>query len=276
MSSATPEAPEDRLLDGKVALVTGAASGIGRTSARLFARHGARIVAVDRDAEQGAASAQEIVEAGGEAHFVQADVSRAADVENAVQHAAERFGRLDVLFNVAGVSGRRWGDGPAAECTEAAWDRVMAINLKSVFLCCKYALREMLRRRDDDRDGDCGGAIVNLSSVLGLVGGDADFATHAYAASKGGIISLTRAIASYYAPEGIRANVICPGLIATPMSARAQASEAIRAKLPALQPLTSDFGRPEDVAHAALYLASDRAAFVTGSVLTVDGGWTMR
>ncbi|MGI9175664.1 MAG: SDR family NAD(P)-dependent oxidoreductase [Rhodothermales bacterium] len=258
-----------KLLGGKVALVTGAGSGIGRTSALLFARQGARVVAADVDAEAGAASVEEITEAGGEACFVQADVSQTDEVKHAVREAATHFGRLDVLFNVVGVSGRRWGDGPTAECTEEAWDRVLAINLKSIFLCCKYALQEMLRQGG-------GGAIVNLSSVLGLVGGDTDFATHAYAASKGGIISLTRSIASYYAPQGIRANVICPGLIATPMSARAQANETIRAKLPALQPLTGDFGRPEDVAHAALYLASDQAAFVTGAVLTVDGGWTMR
>ena len=258
-----------KLLDGEVALVTGAGSGIGRTSAQLFAAQGARVVAVDVDADAGAASVQQIAEAGGEACFVQADVSQADEIEHAVREAAAHFGRLDVLFNVVGVSGRRWGDGPTAECTEEAWDRVLAINLKSVFLCCKYALQAMLRQEG-------GGAIVNLSSVLGLVGGDADFATHAYAASKGGIISLTRSIASYYAPQGIRANVICPGLIATPMSARAQSNETIRAKLPALQPLTGDFGRPDDVAHAALYLASDQAAFVTGTVLTVDGGWTMR
>ena len=259
----------DGLLSGKVALVTGASSGIGRTSAQLFAAQGARIVAVDREAEAGAATVQEIAEAGGEALFLQADVSDAGEVAHVVEEAAAHFGRLDVLFNVVGVSGRRWGDGPAAECTEEAWDRVMAINLKSVFLCCKYALQAMLRHGS-------GGAIVNLSSVLGLVGGDTDFATHAYAASKGGIISLTRSIASYYAPQGIRANVICPGLIATPMSERAQSNETIRAKLPALQPLTGDFGRPDDVAHAALYLASDQAAFVTGTVLTVDGGWTVR
>jgi NAD(P)-dependent dehydrogenase (short-subunit alcohol dehydrogenase family) len=115
-----------------------------------------------------------------------------------------------------------------------------------------------------------------MASVLGLVGGDDDFATHAYATSKGAIISLTRSIASYYAPRGIRANVICPGLIATPMSRRAQESEHIRARLSQLQPLTGDFGSPIDVANAALYLASDASSFVTGTVLTVDGGWTVR
>lgn len=120
------------------------------------------------------------------------------------------------------------------------------------------------------------GVIVNISSVLGMVGGDEDFATHAYATSKGGIISLTRSIASYYASRGIRANVICPSLIATSMSQRAQESEQIRARLSQLQPLTGDFGLPADVAQAALYLASDESSFVTGSVLTVDGGWTVR
>jgi NAD(P)-dependent dehydrogenase (short-subunit alcohol dehydrogenase family) len=120
------------------------------------------------------------------------------------------------------------------------------------------------------------GVIVNVSSVLGLIGGDEDFATHAYASSKGAVISLTRSIAAYYAPRGIRANVICPSLIATPMSQRAQESERIRSRLPRLQPLTGDFGSPKDVANAALYLASDESSFVTGSVLTVDGGWTVR
>jgi NAD(P)-dependent dehydrogenase (short-subunit alcohol dehydrogenase family) len=120
------------------------------------------------------------------------------------------------------------------------------------------------------------GVIVNVASVLGLVGGDEDFATHAYATSKGAAISLTRSIASYYAPRGIRANVICPGLIATPMSRRAQESEHIHSRLAQLQSLTGDFGSPQDVANAALYLASDASSFVTGAVLTVDGGWTVR
>jgi NAD(P)-dependent dehydrogenase (short-subunit alcohol dehydrogenase family) len=178
------------------------------------------------------------------------------------------FGRLDLLVNVAGGSGRKWGDGPADSCTLEGWHKTIALNLDSLFYCCKYALQTMLAQGQ--------GVIVNVSSVLGLVGGDDDFATHAYAASKGAVISLTRSIASYYAPRGIRANVICPGLIATPMSQRAQESDHIRARLPQLQPLTGNFGSPQDVAKAALYLASNASSFVTGTVLTVDGGWTVR
>jgi NAD(P)-dependent dehydrogenase (short-subunit alcohol dehydrogenase family) len=258
----------ERLLDHKAAIVTGGASGIGQATALLFAQEGARVAIFDLDEAGGQQTVGDIQASGGTAIFVRVDVSVAQEVESAVKRAVEEFGRLDVIFNGAGLSGRKWGDGPAADCTEEAWDRVLAINLKSVFLGCKYAIREMLKLG--------GGAIVNLSSVLGLVGGDEDFATHAYAASKGGIISLTRSIAAYYAPQQIRANVICPGLIATPMSRRAQANEAIRARLSELQPLTGDFGQPIDVAQAALYLASDQAKFVTGTVLTVDGGWTVK
>ncbi len=258
----------ERLLDRKVVVVTGGASGIGRATARLFAHEGARVAILDRDEPSGQQTVEEIQASGGAAVFIRADMSLAQDVAAAMSRTVQEFGRLDVIFNGAGLSGRRWGDGPTADCTEEAWDRVMAINLKSVFLGCKYAIPEMMKVG--------GGAIVNLSSVLGLVGGDADFATHAYAASKGGIISLTRSIAAYYAPQKIRANVICPGLIATPMSQRVQADEAIRARLNELQPLTGDFGQPIDVAQAALYLASDQSKFVTGAVLTVDGGWTVK
>jgi meso-butanediol dehydrogenase / (S,S)-butanediol dehydrogenase / diacetyl reductase len=188
------------------------------------------------------------------------------DVDDDSEAAFGGLARLDVLVCAHGISGRKLGDGPVDTCTEEAWDAVLDANLRSVFLYCKQAV-PLLRAAG-------GGAIVTVSSVLGLVGGDDDFATHAYATSKAGLIGLTRAMATTYAKEGIRCNVVCPGLIATPMSRRAQEDEGIRARLPELQPLTGDFGRPEDVAQAAVYLAT--APFVTGAVLTVDGGWTNR
>ena len=243
----------NRLRD-KVAVVTGGASGIGLATAELFAEEGARVVVLDLNASG--------------ADSLRVDVTSAAEVESAMQEVVRRQDRIDILINVAGGSGRKWGDGPVDSCTLEGWDKTLTLNLDSVFYCCKYALQFMLKQGR--------GAIVNVSSVLGMVGGDEDFATHAYASSKGAVISLTRSIASYYAPRGIRANVICPSLIATPMSQRAQESEHIRARLSQLQPLTGDFGAPGDVAQAALYLASDESSFVTGSVLTVDGGWTVR
>lgn len=243
----------NRLRD-KVAVVTGGASGIGLATAQLFTEEGARLIVLD-------------IHASG-TDSLRVDVTSASEVESAMQDVVRKYNRLDIVVNVAGGSGRKWGDGPADSCTLEGWDKTLALNLDSVFYCCKYALQAMLPQGR--------GVIVNVSSVLGIVGGDEDFATHAYAASKGAVISLTRSIASYYAPRGIRANVICPGLIATPMSQRAQESEHIRARLSQLQPLTGDFGTPNDVAQAALYLASDESSFVTGSVLTVDGGWTVR
>ena len=228
-------------LAGKVAVVTGSAGGIGSAVASALAAEGAEVVGVDRG---------------------EADLTRADEVGRAFSGLA----RVDVLVNTAGISGRRLGDGPVEECTEEAWDAVLDTNLKSVFLCCKHAIPKLRAAG--------GGAIVNVSSVLGLVGGDADFATHAYAASKAGIVGLSRAMAVHYAGDGIRCNVVAPGLIATPMSERAQADAGIRARLAELQPLTGDFGTPADVAGAVVYLAS--APFVTGAVLTVDGGWTAR
>jgi len=254
-------------LEDKIAVVSGGGSGIGQATAQLFAAEGAQVVIFDID-EHLAFQTMALFKGKHPGSSIKLDLTHPSEVEAGVREVISSYGRIDVLVNVAGGSGRKWGDGPADACTLEGWANTLDLNLNSLFYCCKYGLQAMLPQRH--------GAIVNISSILGVVGGDEDFATHAYAASKGAAISLTRSIASYYAPQGIRANAILPGLIATPMSVRAQQSERIRARLPQLQPLTGDFGRPRDVADAALYLASDEAAFVTGAVLTVDGGWTVR
>jgi NAD(P)-dependent dehydrogenase (short-subunit alcohol dehydrogenase family) len=238
-------------LDGKAALVTGAAGGIGQAVVRTFEEAGAAVFGVD------------VVDADG---IFRADLARAEEAESAVQAAVRRLGRLDVVFNGAGISGRPFGDGPVHECSEEAWDRVLDANLKSAFLVCKHAVPQLIAAG--------GGSIVNVSSVLGIVGGDEDYGSHAYAASKGGVVALSRGVATYYARQGIRCNVLCPAVIDTPQAARSVGDPRLRARLRDLQPLTGEPGRPEDVASAALFLASDASRFVTGVVLPVDGGWT--
>ncbi len=255
-------------LQGRSAIVTGAASGIGRAVAQRFASEGARLALFDQD-ENGLVETEAMIKHAVGASVsvipVAVDVSNSEQVQAAINRTIAVYSKLDVVFNGVGISGRRWGDGPVDQCAEQAWALVMNLNLTSMFLMGKYSIPWLLKTR---------GAVINLSSVLGMVGGDEDFATHAYAASKAGIIGLSRAMATYYAPRGVRVNVIAPGLIATPMSRRAQADPHILERLKQLQPLTGTLGTPEDVAGAAAYLASDDARFVTGTVLTVDGGWT--
>ena len=246
-------------LDGKVAIVTGAASGIGRATAILFASEGAKVVLADWDERQGSRVADELREAGHDAVFVRVDVSRPEDVEGMISTAVERYARLDVLFNNAGIEGEQ---APTADCTLDNWERVINVNLKGVFLGMKYGIPAMLRGG--------GGAIINNASVAGIVG----FAgIPAYCASKGGVIQLTKAAALEYAKQGIRVNVICPGVIWTPMVERFTAqSDETRKALESLEPV-GRFGTPEEVARLALFLASDDSTFCTGAPFIVDGGF---
>jgi len=254
-------------LAGKIIAVTGAASGIGRASALRCADEGARVALIDRNADGLMETAGLIGARGGQSESYPVDLTDEEGVREAVAKLVSDEGKLDGLFNVAGGSGRRFGDGPVDACTLAGWEATMSLNLTSMFVICKYATPHLLETR---------GAIVNLGSVLGLVGGDEDFATHAYAAAKAGVVGLSRSMASYYAPRGLRVNVIAAGLIATPMSQRAQTNEHILARLPQLQPLTGAMGTAEDIAGTATFLLSEDARFITGAVLTVDGGWTVR
>jgi NAD(P)-dependent dehydrogenase (short-subunit alcohol dehydrogenase family) len=247
-------------LENKVALITGGGSGIGRATALLFAREGAAVAVVDRDETRAQAVAQKIEAEGGRAIAVHCDVSQAADCRRAVQETVAAFGRLDILFNNAGIIRRA----DVLELTAEEWDRTMAVNVKSVFLLSKYAIPVMAQAG--------GGAIVNTGSGWGLVGGRNAVS---YCASKGAVVNMTRAMALDHAVQNIRVNCVCPGDTDTGMlrnEARqlGAATEAFLVEA-ADRPLRR-IGKPEDIAQAVLYLASDASSFVTGTTLVVDGG----
>lgn len=244
---------------GKVALVTGGSSGIGRATALAFARRGAKVVVADIDVSGGEETAHMIQEEGGEALFVETDVSQAGDVKEMVEQTIDTYGRLDFACNNAGIEGEK---APTAETSEENWDRVIDINLKGVWLCMKYEIPRILDAED--------GAIVNMSSAAGRVG----FAQiPAYTASKHGVIGLTKAAALEYATENLRVNAVCPGVIDTEMIERYIGDdEELREQLISSQPI-GRMGQPEEIADVVVCLCSEGTSFVTGVAMPADGGY---
>jgi NAD(P)-dependent dehydrogenase (short-subunit alcohol dehydrogenase family) len=251
-------------LQHKRCLIVGGTTGIGLAAARRFLEEGATLVIAGRSAERGATALAELQSLGA-VGYVACEASDTECVRGVFAEARERLGGLDVLYHVAGISGRRHGDGPLHECTDAGWQTTIDTNLRSVFLTNRAALAYFLPQRR--------GVILNMASVLAFAPSPRYFDTCAYAASKGGVIAMSREAAARYADDGVRVNVIAPGLIDTPMAARAVADDAVRRFLRTKQPLAHGPGKPEDCADAAVFLCSDEARFITGSVLTVDGGW---
>lgn len=257
-------------LQDQVWLITGA-TGIAAATARLAARAGAAVFVISNVEADCRALLDEIHAAGGRADFHVADLTVSEAVTAAVQSCLARQTRIDALFNVVGISGRRYGDGPIHECTVEGWDMTMTTNVKSTFLMCRAVVRQMLRQSLAPQGQR--GAILNMASVLAVAPEPQHFATHAYAASKGAIISLTQAMAAYYAPHKIRVNAVAPALTRTPMSARAQADQDLLNYIKIKQPLSEGLLEAEDVARAALFLLSNEARYITGEVLTIDAGW---
>ena len=252
-------------LQNKIAIVTGAASGIGQATAILFAKEGAKVIATDVNDEGGKETVRQITEQGGVGKYYHLDVSQESEVADVFQKVIDEFGRIDVLFNNAGIAGI---NKPTDELSEEEWNQVLDVNLKGVFLCEKYALKYMKKQKS--------GSIINNSSIYGIVGAPD---VPPYHASKGGVRLLTKTDALIYAKYGIRVNSVHPGFIWTPMVENFLKTtpdpEATRKYIDSLHPL-GHIGEPNDIAYGVLYLASDEAKFVTGTELIIDGGYTAR
>lgn len=249
-----------RVGEGRVALVTGASSGIGKATAKAFAREGYTTVLADVHEGQGQAAAAECELEGTTCQFIRCDVSDESSVHNLISEVVSRFGRLDAAFNNAGIEGAL---GPTADCTTQNFDRIIAVNLRGVFFCLREELRQMTQQ-------ERGGSIVNCSSIAGLIG----FAgIPAYTASKHGVVGLTKNAALEYAEANIRVNAVCPGAIDTPMLDRLMMGGVPRETIVATEPVNR-VGTPEEIASAVVWLCSTSASFVTGQAIAVDGGWT--
>ena len=247
----------ERSLEGKVSIITGAATGIGKATAELFSNEGAAVIVVDRNDIEGERTAAIINERGGLGVFLKADVSKAGEVQQMVTCAVERFGPPDILVNNAGIFMRLWHR--VHEVTEMEWELTMQTNLKGAFYCCKYVLPHMIEK---------GGAVVSVSSIAGLGGGGL---ASPYGISKAGLISLARAVADEYGEFGIRSNVVLPGLTDTPQ-ARGTTGSIERFEQRTNEILLGKAGTPGDVARLILFLASDRSSFITGASFVIDGG----
>ena len=245
-------------LQSKVALITGGTTGIGRDTAVLFAKNGAKVVISGRRETEGNEAIALVRAAGGDGLFVKSDVSKSSDVQSLVAKTVEKFGRLDIAFNNAGIEGQ-WK--PIIEQSEEDWDSVIDINLKGTGLCLKYEIQHMLTQGS-------GGAIVNMSSVAGLMG---SAGAAIYVASKHGVIGLTRNAALECAAKGIRVNAVCPAVIETAMADRAFADPQVSKRVLAMHPL-GRFGKPMEIAEAVLWLCSDKSSFMTGHYIVLDGG----
>ena len=251
----------DGRLAGKVAFITGAGSGIGRAAAGIFAREGASVVIAELQPELGRAAEEEVRKAGGEVAFVATDVTDESQVERAVAETVSHYGALHVLFNCAGGSIPE--DGPVSEVDMSVWDHTISLDLKGTFLCCRHAIPRIVEAG--------GGSVVNSSSVAALQG----LPIHVYAAAKGGILSLTRALAMEYGPKGVRVNAICPGVVMTErIRARVETGLLDQPSAAALSQQTHPFafGEPEDIARIALFLASDESRMIHGATIPAEGG----
>jgi NAD(P)-dependent dehydrogenase (short-subunit alcohol dehydrogenase family) len=264
--------PRPGRLAGRTCLIVGGTSGIGLAAAQRFLDEGARLVVAGKSPEIGRDELDGLIARGGAWEFTLELERGESEVERLFQYTrASLGGRLDIMLHVAGVSGRKFGDGPLHECSSAAWDRVMRINGFGVFLTNRMAVRVM---QSQPLDGaGLRGTVVNVGSVLDRAPSPGHFGTLAYAASKGAVRAMTMAAAARYAPDRVRFNLLVPGLIDTPMAARAVGDSQIKAYLETKQPLAGGAGSADDVAEAALYLCEPASRFVTGAELVVDGGW---
>lgn len=250
-------------LAGKVAVITGSGGGQGQAAAELFALERAKVVVSDVNDDGGNQTVETIKTAGGQAIYVHADVSKETDVKTLIETATSHFGGLHVLYNNAAIWSGRGIDNFVTELEEENWDQILDINLKGIFLCCKYGIPALI---------ECGGgSVINTSSVAGIMG--SRNASHAYSASKGGVVALTRAMAMSYARDSVRVNAICPGGVDTPMIASMMDTEERAERFAKSHPLKR-MGTPQDIAYYALYLASEESSWVTGTIVPVDGGYS--